>query len=193
MVAQLPGIGLGATVGGDVSQGIAQARAASFQAQVARNNAIIEGRNAQHAAAATAVQTENEGLKARAQDANVRAGQAAQGVDVNRGSAASVQEGQRMIGALDQATVANRGAEAVYGYQTEATGYQAQARLDQSEVGSDVIGGILKGAGAAAGESPNIPGGSNSTISGSPSVPTPYKWMGSGNSAGTDTADDWDA
>jgi hypothetical protein len=177
MVAQLPGIGLGATLGGDIGGGIAQARAASYQAQVARNNALVESRNAAHAAQVTAVQTEDEGLKARSQGAQVRAGLAAQGVNVNSGSAADVQAGQRLIGALDQSTVANRGAEAVYGYQTEATGYQAQAKLDQAEVGSDVVGGILKGAGAAAGESPNIPGGIASTISGSPSVPSAYQWM----------------
>lgn len=138
---------------GDVLGGYASADAASYQAQVARNNATIQQQNATRAASATASQTEEAGLKARSQQADVRAGLAANGTDVNSGSAADVQVGQREIGQLNTATVANNDALQVYGYETQSVNDTAQAGLEQSQVGSDILSGWLKAGGSLVGNS----------------------------------------
>lgn len=151
MAVALPFIAAAASAGGAILGGVAQARSAAYGAQVANNNAQIMRQNAAYSAGASAAQVETQGLKNRAMNAQARASIAANNIDVNTGSPADVQVGNRELGQLDTATVASRGAEKVYGYQTEATNQDAQATLDRSEVAPDIIGGVLKGVGAAAG------------------------------------------
>lgn len=161
---------------GAITGGIAQANAAHYQAQVANNNSTIATQNARYAASATAANTEQAGLKARARQASVRAGLAANNVEIGSGSAADTQESQRKIGALDVAKTASNDALQVYGYESQATGYKAQSKLEESQVGPDIAGGFFKAAG--------VIGSNASLISGAPSVPDQYSWMQPGNSAG---------
>jgi hypothetical protein len=174
MAVALPFIALAASAGGSVLSGLSQANAAGYQAQIARNNAQIARQNAAYSAQAGSAQITAAGEKARQQQGNVRAAIAANGIDVSSGSAADVQVSQREIGALDVANVAQRAANTVYGYQTQATDYQAQANLDQSEVAPDIFGGVLKGIGSLAG--------------GIPSLPNAFSWMG-GNSTNASGGD----
>src|SRR5262245_9354262 len=118
--AVLAPIALGITAVSAVATGIAAGNAASYQSQVAANNAQIARQNARYSASAAAAQTEQAGLKARAQNANLRAALAANGVDVNTGSAADVQDAQRRLGAFDTATVANNAALKIYGYKAQS-------------------------------------------------------------------------
>lgn len=188
-MAFLPFVALAATAGGDVIKGIGNYKADMYKSQVAANNAIIERQNANYSASAGAAQTEQEGLKARAKLANVKAGIAASNLDVGTGSAVDVQQTQREIGTLDQQTVANRAANQVYGYESQATNFQAQSTLYKSQAPFDLASGLLSAAGDVARGIPSLPGGS-SLLSGSPSVPDNYAWM-AGNSAGPDTASEF--
>ncbi len=186
-------IALGAKVAGDVISGVGKAQSASYQAQVARNNAQIERQNAAYSAGAAAANTERAGLKARAELSAVRAAGAAGNLDVNSGSNANVQVGQRMIGGQDVATVANKGALQVYGYQSKATGYQAEANLKQAEVIPDYVGTALNVVGDVAGGSSSLPSGggptaSPSLIESSASVPSDYSWMTQFSGAGVSNA-----
>lgn len=139
--------------------GIASANASHYKATVAANNATIAKQNAGYAASATAAQTEDAGLKARSQSANVRAGLAASGVDVNSGSAAAIQTGQREIGNLDTQRVASRGGLQVYGYEAQSANFQAESNLDEKEAQFAVPAAILKGAGQFASLDPGAFGG----------------------------------
>lgn len=182
-MAFLPLVAAGLSVGGSLLGGISSAQAAGYQSKVASNNALTSAYNAEHAARASSVATEQAGLKARAQSANVKAGLAANNLDVNTGSAADVETSQRELGALDTATVANRGAEQVYGYTQQSESYTAQSRLDSAEVGPDIIGGIA--------------GAGGSLLSSAPKVPQLYNWMyPSGGSTpaapSSQTADDYE-
>lgn len=186
-------IAAGTTAVSAIGGGIASASSASYQGAVARNNATIARQNAGYSAAAGSSQITQQGLKARSQEGSLRAGIAASGVDVNSGSAADVQTSQRELNALDSATVANRAAEQVYGYGTQATSYDAQSKLDQAQVPWDIAGGVLKAAGGLAGSASSLPGGGGgggggggsglaneggySLLSGPPSVPDAYQWM----------------
>lgn len=177
-----------ASAAGAIGGGIASANAAGYQGQVAANNAIIARQNAAYSASAASSQTQQAGMKARAQGANVRTGLAANGLDVNSGSPAEVQVGQREIGSLDTATVAARGAEQVYGYQAQATGYDAQSKLDQSEQGWDIAGGVLKAGGDLLGNPSVDKGlkGLSSLLTGPSTVPAQFAWMQSGSTGAAD-------
>lgn len=177
-----------ATAAGDIGGGIAQGNAAAYQAQIARNNSQIARQNAAYTAEAGSSATQQAGLKARAQGASVKAGAAANNLDVSTGSPADVETSQRELGNLDAATVASRAAEQVYGYQSQASGFTAQSQLDQSEVAPDILGGFLKAGGSIAGAGSSIPDVS-SLLSGPSTLPSNFQWMG-GNNPALDEA--WD-
>lgn len=198
-------VATGITAASQVGQGIANSNAANYQAAVANNNMITAQRNANYTASATSAQVTAEGLKARSTDAQVKAAAAANNVNVNTGSAANVETSQRELGALDTATVANRGALATYGYETQASGFGAQSKLDKAEGQMDLLAGFTQAAGTLLG-SPQVGqaasgafGGnvgasegnaiSPSLISGSPDVPSPYLWMGGDGNNPTDPSE----
>lgn len=170
--------GAALSAGGAIAGGISQGHALGYQAQVARNNADIAKQNAEYASQAGDVATQRTGLKARSQLNTVRASLAANGLDVNSGSAADTQVSQREIGALDQATTAHDAALQIYGYKTQAQGYTDQSKLLNSEASDAVAEGVLKGAGSLLGAASQLPDA--------------FSWMsasdvGSGISAAADT------
>ena len=161
--------GAGLSAAGAIQQGNAQAQSANYNSQVAANNALIAKQNATYSAGASSANTTTEGLKVRQQDANLRAALAANGIESDSGSASSVEAGQHEVGALDVATVANKGAQAVYGYTTQETGYTAQSGLEKLQAGSDEEAGYLKAGSSLLSAAPNLP--SNfSFLGGNPSV-----------------------
>ena len=200
-VATLAIAGAVAGAAGSIMGGISQANAAHYQAQVAANNALIEKQNAAYAASAGSAKTEQAGFQARAQLAQIRAGEAANGLDVNSGTPADVQESEHEIGDLNTHTVANNSALQVYGYQTQAVNYQAQSAADEAQVGGDIAGGVLGGIGKLAGSSAvqgavsgggggtsfgtvasdGTPTATDSLVTGNPTVPSAYSWMQSSN------------
>ncbi len=175
-MAVLPAIAAVAAVvgaGAAVAGGIAQGHAASYQAQVARNNATIANQQAAYAAQAGAVNTERAALKQRAKQAGLRVQLAANGLDIDSGSAAAVQAGAHDLGALDVADVAHKSALDVYGYRTQGGSFKAQASLDEAEAGFAPIAGALKGAGTLASAAPSF----GSLLGGTPQVPDHMSWM----------------
>lgn len=181
-------LALAASASSAVGGGIAAGQTASYQAAVASNNATIARQNEVYSAQAGATQTEQSGLKARAQDAGVKAGLAANNVDVNTGSAADVQQSEHEINQFDTATVAHRAAMAVYGYHTQVNDFSAQSKLDQAQVIPDYLGGFLKAGGSVASTASENPA-ATSLLSGAPSVPSQYQWMTTPGSVGEGNAD----
>ena len=180
-MAFLPLVAAGLSAGSSLLGGISKAESAGYQGQIASNNALTAARNANYSAAAGSAQTEQAGLKARAELGNVRAGLAANNLNVNTGSAADVQTSQREVGDLDTATVASRAAEAVYGYRVQGSDFRAQAAADRAQIGPDIAGGILSAGGSLAGSAPNIPGAMNwlSKGAGSPASDSADSWLSS--------------
>ena len=142
-----PNVGAGAAGIGDLLEGFAGGSAADFQAQIARNNAEIAGRNAQGAREAGAVQALNSMLRTRAVVGQTKAAQAASGIDVNSGSAVDVQASERMLGMLDALTIRSNAARAAYGYEAEAGGYQARAKMLRQGGKMARIGGLMNASG----------------------------------------------
>lgn len=145
--ATLAVIGAVTSAVGTVATGFATAANANYQSQVASNNATIAQNNAKYAMEAGQVKAEPASLKAAQQGGAVKASQAANGVDVNSGSAVDVQTSERERGNLDtQTTLANADLQA-YGYRTQATNYEAQSQLDNAQAEQAPIGAALSATG----------------------------------------------
>lgn len=79
-----------------------------------------------------------------------RAAFAANGVDVNSGSAGQVQNDAAALGELDALTLVNNAAREAYGYQVQAMDQRQQGKLAKYQGKMDAIGSILGGAEKAA-------------------------------------------
>ncbi len=165
-------VGTAVSAGGAVLGGIAQSNAASYQAKVAENNAQIAKQNATYALQAGEAKTEQAGLKAAEEGGAVKTALAANNVDVNTGSAKDVEASTREKGVLNEETTANDAELKAYGYQTQATGFEAQAGLDNATAAEAPIGAAI--------------GATGSLLSGASSVG--FKWTGFGAGGGSPIA-----
>jgi hypothetical protein len=140
MGAAIAPIGLVAGIGGGIMSAFgsydsmeAQSANAAYQAQVARNNAVIAQQNANMDQEAGDIAGVNRGLKTRAQVGAQLAGQGSSGVDVNKGSFVQSRAGTSEEGMLDQLTIRSNTAKKVYADEVQATSETAQAGLLQDE------------------------------------------------------------
>ena len=134
---------------GTISAGMAQKNAMDYQAQVAQNNAIIAQQNANYAIEAGQVKATQQSLKEAEVGGEIKAAQAASGVDVNTGSNKDVQVSQRMLGKLNTEQQMANAQLTEYGYLSQKTNYQAQATLDTYEGKQAETAGFI-GAGSTA-------------------------------------------
>lgn len=141
---------------GSISAGAAKSKADAYQAQVAQNNSTIAQRNAQYSEEAGAAQATEKSLQGAQQLGKIKASQAANGVDVNSGSAADVQASQRQINQLDTENTMQQSVLQAYGYRQQAASYAGQSGLDQAESGQDFEAGVLSGAGGLLGSAGSI-------------------------------------
>jgi hypothetical protein len=132
---------------GAISQGNANADAARYSAEVAANNAKIANQNAAYARAAGETKAYDEALKQRAQAGAITAALAANGMDVNSGSALDVRETGREVGETDVERQRSNAALQAYGYRTQATNFEAQSQLDKAQAENEATAGWLKGLG----------------------------------------------
>lgn len=146
LAAGIAGAGISAV--GAVEQGQATANAATFSAEVAKNNALIADYNAQHAIQAGQTQAAGQSLKGAAAGGKIKAGQAASGIDVNSGSALNVQQSERETAKLDTETVLSNAKLQEYGYRSQETSFKAQSELDKLTAEQAPIGATI-GAGGS--------------------------------------------
>lgn len=141
---------------GSIQAGQAASANASYQSQVAANNAIIAKQNANYATAAGEEKASQESMANAGRIGAIRASEAANNVDVNTGSAANVQKSQRETGSLDSLTTMNNALLQAYGYKSQATGFQAESGLDSQEAGQDEAGGFLSAGGGLLGNASSL-------------------------------------
>lgn len=135
--------GAGTSAYGTYESGQATSNAASYQAAVAQNNSIIANQNAAYAEKAGTAQAEATSLKGAATAGKIKAAQAANGIDVNTGSAVNVRASQAETSQLDTETVLNNAELQAYGYRANATNYTAEAGLESTEAEQAPIGAEL--------------------------------------------------
>lgn len=163
---------VGAAIGaaGTIVSGVSASNAQKYQAQVAENNAAIARQNAEYAMQAGHAETEKTSLKGAANLSNIKAGQAASGVDINSGSAVDVQASQRETNKLDSETTLNNAQLKAYGYRTQETGFKAEAQLNRAAATSTLIGTGFSAAGGLLGSASSLsPSWSGSDFSGNSS------------------------
>lgn len=160
----LSAIGAGISAVSTVAGGFASRNQASYQAAIAKNNQTIAIQNAARAEQAGMVQAEAQGRKGAAREAGIKVGQAASGLDVNKGTPVDVQAGQRETDQLDTETVLSNAELHAYGYRTQAMNFEAEEKLDRAKADNAVPASLLKAGGGLL---------SNASSIGS-------KWTGSG-------------
>lgn len=167
-VAGIAGAGVSAL--GTISGGEAQSANASYQAQVALNNQTIADQNANYAVEAGEVSASNQSLKNAAQFGRLKTSMAANGVDINSGSAVDVEKSARIEGDTAAATTLSNAELQAYGYRTQAANFGAEAGLETTEAGEattgaeiGAAGGLLSSASGVASKWPSIFGSSSST------------------------------
>jgi hypothetical protein len=136
-------VGAGISAIGTMEAAQAQSANASYQAQVARNNAQIAQENSTMAIQSGEAQAAAQGQKARAQVGGIVAAQGANNVDVNTGSAANVRTSSQELANVDTRTIMSNAAKQSFGYQVAASSDTAQAGLDTQEASqAQTAGGI---------------------------------------------------
>jgi len=172
----LAAVAAATSAAGMISQGEAASRAASYQAQVARNNAITAEQNAQYASKAGEAEALDAGIKGSARLSHIKAAQAANGLDVNSGSAVDVRSTEALGSRLDVLRTRQNAALQAYGYRTQGTNQTAQAGLYQNEADSVGIGADLGAVGGLLGQASSLVGKYGGGGGYTPSVDKSYDW-----------------
>lgn len=130
---------------GDVLSGIGASQQGSYQAAVARNNAIISGQNADADLLAGQLAESQSKLRTGLLAGEQRAAQGANGIDVNVGSPTDVINSTRTIGAMDAALIHYNASRAAFGEQQTAANFTAQSELDKKASSNALLAGLFKG------------------------------------------------
>ena len=170
-VAGVAGAGVSAL--GAITQGQAAGRNAAYQSQVAANNATIAQQNAQYATEAGSVQAQEASMKSAAQVGAVKAAIGANDVDVDTGSPLTTQVSQRETGVTNTEQTMQNALLQAYGYNTQATSFEAESGLEQAEAVEapeegelSAAGGLLSNASSIGFKFANPSGGSSTTDQG---------------------------
>lgn len=136
---------------GSIAQGAAAASEAKYQAQVARNNAIIARQNAEYTIEAGTREEEAYRMKGSLIRAAIKARFATSGADVNTGSAIEVQRGAAMIQELDALTIRNNTMREARNQEVEAMNFEAQAGLSELQGKNAMTAGLIGAASSVIG------------------------------------------
>lgn len=141
-----PVLAIAATAMSAIGTGIGALQAAS----TARFNAKLADRNADMEEEAAHEETKNTTQAARLQYRKIAdaqgaaiAAQAANGVDVNFGSARQAQQDIDMLGAEDVANIYRQGYQRVRGFDINAANSRAQAAASRADAKGALIGGVF--------------------------------------------------
>lgn len=147
----------GANAGIGFAQGQANAQAASlrgrFQNDVAERNAQLAEMQREDALNRGSLEEDRARGETAQAIASGRASAAAQGIDVNSGSAVAVRASQQLVGDIDATTIRNNAAREAWGYDVEAANQRMQGKLallaGENEAAQDRLGSystLLSGA-----------------------------------------------
>ncbi len=135
---------MGISALGAIQQGNQASQADKYNSQIAANNALIAKRNSTFAAQEGEVNAGIEQQKTRANVGAIKASQAANGVNINEGSAADVRASATELGELDAINIRSGAARTAYGYQNQATSDMQQSELDRRKSKYDKQAGYMK-------------------------------------------------
>lgn len=120
--------GAGAQAVGAANSAKAQKRSLLYDAQVADNNAQIAEWQAQDAVRSGQLEEQGLRMQVAAVKASQRVSMAANGIDLTEGSAVDVLTSTDYLGERDALTIRDNALKTAWGYRTQGTNYQDNAR-----------------------------------------------------------------
>lgn len=152
-------------VGAAAYGGVAQSQAASYSAKVAKINQKQAGLQADEAEAAGRSQVDSIRLRTSALIAQATAAEAANGLQVGTGTPVEIVGDIGKAGAVDVAKSEYNTALTKWGYVSQATAFENQAKLDTSQATQALISGSLSAVGSLLGSAAKY----NTNVMGQPS------------------------
>jgi hypothetical protein len=141
-----------------VTAGIGQSQQYRYQAQIADQNARLANDQARDSIDNTNLEAQRR-YRALAQTKGAQtAAMAANGVDLNFGSAVDVQKDTAMIGAEDIAQIYKGGNERTRGFDINAFNYKSQAAANRAQASGALMKGIFDGVSTALGGASQVAG-----------------------------------
>lgn len=144
--------------GGQVMSGIGTAQQYRYQASVDKQNAAIAQGQAQDSIANTNLEAQRRYREVSQMKGAQQAAQAANGVDINFGSAVDVQRDTAMIGAEDVAQIYKGGNERTKGFEINAFNYKSSAAANKAKAKGAMIKMAFDVAGTALGAASQVSG-----------------------------------
>lgn len=121
-----------------------------YLSKVAKQNAAVSDQAAEDATQRGAIAADEQRKTTQQVIGKQRAGFAANGIDVNTGTAGIVQNDSAALGELDALTLMNNAAREAYGYKVQAVDQRQQGKLAKYQGKMEAIGSILGGVEKAA-------------------------------------------
>lgn len=123
----------------------AASKQAEYNAQVAKNNQAIADQAAKDAVTKAQVSQQTKADQTNALLGRQKVALAANGVEVNTGSAVDLQSDTKAAGTLDELTIQNNAAREAAGYTNQSTNYATTAAADEAASADALSSGNLKG------------------------------------------------
>ena len=123
----------------------------AFNASMLKGNAAFKNQTAQETINAGDTSADWQRVRTGQAIGTQRTAQAANGIDVNSGSASQLQDDTSMLGELDALTIQNNAAREAYGYRVQAKQDLMNAAQVKTNAGNKATGSILGGLGSAFG------------------------------------------
>lgn len=136
------------SAGAAIYGGVAANQAGKYQAKVANMNAAQADRNAQNALIAGNEKESRLKMQVGRTIASQRAAEAANGVDVDIGSAVDIANSSQLEGAADAATLHWQAMQEAFGYSQEAWSDRANAKMAKAEGRNKLIGSVFSASGS---------------------------------------------
>lgn len=118
---------------GQMEQGKAAQQSGLYQAAVARNNKIIAERAAEAEKMQGLSESEQNDYKVRSVAGTQKAIQAANGIDVNSGTALAIRKGTVEMGTYDSEMIRANAGKKAYNYLVQAQNFESEARFKTME------------------------------------------------------------
>lgn len=144
-------VGTAMSAVGQIQQANAAAAAATYNAQVQSNNAIIANRNAEDSRKRGAAAEEQQRQKTQQLLSRQRAAMAANGVDITSGSPLDILADTGQLGELDALTVRNNYEREAIGYLSNEMNFKAESALSEHRARTSRTAGTIGAIGTLAG------------------------------------------
>jgi hypothetical protein len=145
-----------AAIGGQVTKGIGEAQNYRAQAQIADNNQRIANNQASDSIQNTNLEAARYSRETSQLKGQQQAMMAANGVDLNFGSAVDVQKDTAGIAAQDLTQLYKSGNERTKGFEINAFNYQSAAAVDRAKASGAVTGAVFGSISTALGAASQI-------------------------------------